>query len=235
MFDTSSPETTSTQIGLERLCNRQETRSGTRWLAVPRVRCHEGLAGPSYETQEPPGWRYHTQSDYALREMPRRVSRRAPLVGCYRSKRKRNAIMYDIVCPMPTKSSTIIQKLITLARIISVLSGILAVAACFTPFLIGKFSKLPILSWRACFIAFLAALDTCLCTFWVTMAGEVGISFAQYLLSVWLMESGAIVSGVFAFSGATRFSVVVSPKSAQSGILLGVHGSSTQRKTLTFT
>jgi hypothetical protein len=107
------------------------------------------------------------------------------------------------------KTSTTSQKLITLVTVISVLSGILSVAACFALLLVGKFSKISILSWRACFIAFLVVLATFLSTLWVMMAGEVRISFALYLLLVWLVELGAIVSGALAFSGPVRYLVVI--------------------------
>jgi len=51
-FDTSTAETTSTQTGSERIWNRPDARSPTRWLAVSRVRLLYGkLGGPSHETQ----------------------------------------------------------------------------------------------------------------------------------------------------------------------------------------
>src|ERR1700693_857737 len=46
---------------------------------MSRVRFHEKLAGSPHETQEPIGRRHRPQSDYALRELPRNMSRRAPV------------------------------------------------------------------------------------------------------------------------------------------------------------
>jgi hypothetical protein len=46
----SSPETTSAQTGPERICVRPGTGASTRLLAVPRVRFHGKLGGPSHQT-----------------------------------------------------------------------------------------------------------------------------------------------------------------------------------------
>ena len=75
-FGAPTSETTSTQIGSERVLNRPETRARTRWLAVPRVRFHARLGGSSRETQEPARWRRDDQLDYALRWLSRKMSRR---------------------------------------------------------------------------------------------------------------------------------------------------------------
>jgi hypothetical protein len=176
-------------------------------MAVPRVRCHEGPAGPPCKTQEPLGWRYYGQPDYALRELSRRVSRKAALIAVIASNEKevRTCMMSSAQC---LRHPTASQKLITLVTV-TVLSGILSVAACFALLLVGKFSKISIFSWRACFIAVLVVFSTFLGTFWVMVAGEVRISFALYLLLVWLVELGAIVSGAFAFSGPVRYLVVI--------------------------
>ncbi len=83
------------------------------------------------------------------------------------------------------------------------------VLACFALLFVSEFTKVPFFYWRACLIAFLLVLATFLCTFWVMMAGEAGISFMLYLLLVWLVELGTIVSGAFAFSGTLRYAVAI--------------------------
>lgn len=46
---------------------------------MSRVRFHEKLASPPPETKEPIGWRCYGQSNYGLRKLPRKMSRRAPV------------------------------------------------------------------------------------------------------------------------------------------------------------
>jgi hypothetical protein len=116
--------------------------------------------------------------------------------------------MYDVVCPMRETRFSIAHKIITIVTRMSVLGGMVSVLACFALVFLGKSSKFPIFSWRACLIAFLVVLAGFLSTFWVMMAGEGGISFVLYLLLVWLVELGSIISGALAFSGAIRYSVV---------------------------
>jgi len=55
-FDTSTPETTATQTGSERVRNGPDARARARWLAVSTVRFRERLGGLSHETQEPARW-----------------------------------------------------------------------------------------------------------------------------------------------------------------------------------
>lgn len=110
---------------------------------------------------------------------------------------------------MRETSSTVGQKLITILTVMSLLAGVLSVLACFALLFVSQFSKVPFFYWRACFLAFLLVLATFLCTFWVMIAGEAGISSVLYLLLVWLVELGTIVSGAFAFSGAIRYVVAI--------------------------
>jgi hypothetical protein len=116
--------------------------------------------------------------------------------------------MYDVVCPMHETRFSIAHKLITIVTVMSVLGGMVSVVACFALVLVGKSSMVPIFFWRVCLIAFLVVLVGFLSTFWVMMAGDGGISFVLYLLLVWLVELGSIVSGALAFSGAVRYSVL---------------------------
>jgi hypothetical protein len=100
------------------------------------------------------------------------------------------------------------QKLISFVTAMSLAGGLLCVVGCFVLLLAGNWVKIPIFYWRTCWFAFLVVLVTFLCTFWVMMAGEGGISFVLYLILVWSVELGAIVSGAIAFSGALRYAVV---------------------------
>ena len=49
------------------------------WLALPRLRCHEGLAGSSHEAQESTWRGRDAQLDYALRALSWNVSWPAPV------------------------------------------------------------------------------------------------------------------------------------------------------------
>ncbi len=73
------PETTSTQTGSERVRHRPDTRARTRWLAVPRVRFHGTLGGPSQKTQEPARGRCDGQPDNSLLRLSWQMSRRASI------------------------------------------------------------------------------------------------------------------------------------------------------------
>ena len=77
--DASTPETTPTQTGSEKIRNRSDARARTRWLAVPRVRFHGRPRGPSHKTQKPVRWRCDRKLDNALCRLPRQMSRRSPV------------------------------------------------------------------------------------------------------------------------------------------------------------
>ena len=51
--DMSTPQTTTAQIRSQRLHPPSKASIGAGWLALSRVRLHEGLAGTSHETQGP--------------------------------------------------------------------------------------------------------------------------------------------------------------------------------------
>ncbi len=59
-----------------RIRRGQKPSAGTRWLAVPRLRCRAELAGSSPHAQEPTWRRCGAQSDYTLRQLSRKTSRR---------------------------------------------------------------------------------------------------------------------------------------------------------------
>ena len=50
-----------------------------------KLRSHEKPTGPSSETEKSIGWRRYVQFDYALRNLPRKMSQRAPGVTSPRS------------------------------------------------------------------------------------------------------------------------------------------------------
>src|SRR5260370_20117629 len=82
--DVSTPQTTTAEIRSPRLHPTSKASVGTGWLALPRVRFHERLAGPSHETQEPVRGRCDEQLDYAMRYLPSKRASWSPLNTFYR-------------------------------------------------------------------------------------------------------------------------------------------------------
>src|SRR5205085_8956992 len=76
-FDASTPKTTSTQTGSEKIRNCPDAHTRTRWLALSRVRFHGRPRSPSHQTQEPARWRCDAQLDYPLGRVSWQMSRKA--------------------------------------------------------------------------------------------------------------------------------------------------------------
>src|SRR5260370_21955019 len=76
-LDAARVEATQAQTHAGRIHRGQKPGAGTRWLAMPRLRCHEGLAGSSHETEKPTRRGRDAKSDYALRQFSWKAPPRA--------------------------------------------------------------------------------------------------------------------------------------------------------------